>query len=45
MHLESYGATIWNFEQDLGDPNLRHSKLSYDPIGFLRKYTIALRSS
>lgn len=41
-YLISRGATLWNWEQDLGLTNLRKSKLSYRPINFLRKYKISL---
>lgn len=29
-----------NREQDLGDPGLRHAKMSYKPSGFVKKYVI-----
>jgi hypothetical protein len=31
-----------NREQDLGDPGIRHSKESYHPIGFVKKYKVKL---
>ena len=39
------GYTLVNREQDLGDDGLRQSKLSYNPVGFLRKClaTVAAR--
>lgn len=30
-----------NREQDMGDPGLRHAKLSYKPLGFIEKFKIA----
>jgi len=32
-----------NREQDLGDPGLRHSKISYRPVDFVKKYKITSR--
>jgi len=32
-----------NREQDLGDPGLRHSKMSYRPVDFVKKYKVKLR--
>lgn len=37
------GFTLVNREQDLGDEGLRHSKISYHPVGFLRKYELLWR--
>ena len=34
--------TLVNREQDLGDPGLRKSKLSYDPALFIKKYRVTL---
>ena len=31
-----------NREQDMGDPGLRHAKLSYRPSGFIEKFKVAL---
>lgn len=36
------GISYLNHEQDLGLPNLRFSKEHYNPVRFLKKYTIAL---
>jgi hypothetical protein len=33
----------YNFEQDLGNPNFRKTKLSYSPDQMLRKYRVRLR--
>lgn len=32
-----------NREQDLGDEGLRHSKQSYRPVGFVKKYKVSLK--
>jgi hypothetical protein len=32
-----------NREQDLGDPGLRHSKMSYRPVDFVKKYKVMSR--
>lgn len=32
-----------NREQDLGNPGLRHSKISYRPVDFVKKYKVNLR--
>jgi len=33
--------TFINREQDLGDPGLRQAKMSYRPVGFVKKYRVA----
>ena len=38
--LLAEGVRYWNWEQDLGIPNLRLSKMLYAPCSFLKKYTI-----
>ena len=39
------GVTYLNHEQDLGLPNLRFSKSGYNPVHFLKKYTVALQNN
>ena len=39
-HLHSFDIKTINFQQDLGIPGLRQSKMSYQPIDYLRKYKI-----
>lgn len=38
--LLAAGYDTLNYQEDLGIPSLRASKLSYRPCGFLRKYTV-----
>lgn len=43
--LSSAGSVHWlNFEQDLGKPNFRKSKLSYGPASLLEKFRVRLRT-
>lgn len=37
------GFKVVNREQDLGDEGLRKAKMSYNPSGFLQKYSVCLR--
>lgn len=37
------GFTTVNREQDLDEENLRQAKLSYNPVGFIRKYSVSIR--
>lgn len=39
-HLKTLGCTYLNYEQDLGIPSLRVSKMLWRPVFFLKKYTI-----
>ncbi len=39
--LFNANITTLNYEQDLGIPSLRHSKNSFRPVDFLKKYTIS----
>jgi hypothetical protein len=36
---------FWNYQQDLGIPGLRHSKQSWRPATFLKKYMISARTT
>ncbi|MBP1751231.1 MAG: hypothetical protein H6Q57_67, partial [Geobacteraceae bacterium] len=36
-------CTYVNREQDLGEPNLRVSKLSYHPVELIKKYKVRVR--
>ncbi|MEI7719730.1 MAG: phosphatidylglycerol lysyltransferase domain-containing protein [bacterium] len=42
-HLETLGVALLNYEQDLGIPGLRQSKMGYRPVSFLKKYEVSLR--
>jgi hypothetical protein len=37
------GARLFNFEQDLGLPNLRTAKIRFRPVQFLKKYTVSFK--
>jgi hypothetical protein len=43
-HLESNDIAMWNWEQDLGLESLHRQKMSYRPVGFLKKYTLQERT-
>jgi hypothetical protein len=45
IRLLDMGVTRVNWEQDLGMPGLRQSKASYQPIDYLRKYSITKLST
>jgi len=42
LETEGVGVERVNREQDLNDSSLRQAKLGYHPIGFLKKYLVAL---
>jgi hypothetical protein len=43
MFLEdTQGFTLVNREQDLGDEGLRAAKLSYNPVGYMKKYHVKI---
>ncbi len=41
--LKEKGIKYINYEQDLGIASLRHAKLSFRPIEFLKKYSVTLK--
>lgn len=41
-YLKNEGVEFCNWEQDLGIGNLRKSKMSYCPVGFLKKYKVSI---
>ena len=41
---EAAGCSFVNREQDLGIPGLRTSKMSYNPVRFVKKYTVMERT-
>jgi hypothetical protein len=42
LHEGARYATV-NREEDMGDPGLRDAKLSYHPMGFVKKYTVRIK--
>ena len=42
LHLETQDKWFLNFEQDLGIPSMKTSKMAYRPILFLKKYKVHL---
>lgn len=40
-YLEANSVEFWNWQQDLGIGGLRDAKKSYDPVDFLKKYTVS----
>ena len=42
-HLSAKNIPYWNFEQDLGIPQLRQSKKKYKPIFYLKKFSVQKR--
>jgi len=42
QNLKNEGVEFCNWEQDLGIENLRKSKMSYNPVNFLKKYKVSL---
>ena len=42
--LKKKGIKYYNWEQDIGIENLRKSKMSYHPVGFLKKYKVSYNS-
>lgn len=42
-HLLSKGATLWNWEQDLGLNKLKKMKNGYRPVKLLKKYKISMK--
>jgi hypothetical protein len=43
LENDANGFTVVNREQDLGDAGLRKAKESYNPIGYLKKYTVSIQ--
>jgi len=39
--LSHHGIVAWNWQQDLNIAGLRATKMSYSPIGFLKKYSVS----
>ncbi|MCF8080343.1 MAG: phosphatidylglycerol lysyltransferase domain-containing protein [Desulfobacterales bacterium] len=43
LENEADGFTLVNREQDLGDQGLRKAKESYNPVDYVKKYTVSFR--
>ncbi len=43
VYLSKKNINLWNWQQDLGITNLRMSKLGYNPVSFLKRYSVSLK--
>jgi hypothetical protein len=44
LEQEGNGYSYVNREQDLGDPGLRQAKQSYNPVGYMKKFSASLQA-